>query len=166
MAEARLRQSRAQREAVAADFWPVGNASTSYTRQKISGNTTIAGLAGGLTGGPGAGGAASDPPGGTLPAGFPLESNLYQTGFDAAWEMDVFGGQRRALEAATADLEATADARRGTLVSLLAEVAPRLCRLRGLQRRLALAQRRSCRSERHCKSPGSAFRGRWPVSWT
>jgi NodT family efflux transporter outer membrane factor (OMF) lipoprotein len=140
MAEARLRQSRAQREAVAADFWPVGNASASYTRQRISGNTTIAGLAGSLTGGPGAGSAASDPPAGALPSGFPLESNLYQTGFDAAWEMDMFGGQRRALEAATADLEASADARRGALVSLLAEVARDYVELRGLQRRLALAQ--------------------------
>ncbi len=141
IAEARLRQSRAQREAVAADFWPVGNASASYTRQRISGNTTIAGLAGGLTRGPAAGGAASDPPGGTFPSGFPLESNLYQIGFDAAWEMDVFGGQRRALEAATADLEASADARRGTLVSLLAEVARDYVELRGLQQRLALTQK-------------------------
>jgi multidrug efflux system outer membrane protein len=141
MAEARLRQSRAQREAVAADFWPVGNASASYTNQRISGNTTIAGLAGSFMGGPGAGAAAADPPGDTLPPGFPLESNLYQTGFDAAWEMDVFGGRRRALEAATADVEASADARRGTLVSLLAEVARDYVELRGLQRRLALAQK-------------------------
>ena len=66
----------------------------------------------------------------------PFESSVYQFGFDASWEIDFFGGRRRALEAATADVAAISEARRDTLVSLLAEVARNYSELRGFQRRL------------------------------
>jgi outer membrane protein, multidrug efflux system len=66
----------------------------------------------------------------------PFESSVYQLGFDASWEIDFFGGRRRALEAATADVAAIAEARRDTHVSLLAEVARNYSELRGFQRRL------------------------------
>jgi len=66
----------------------------------------------------------------------PFESSIYQFGFDASWEIDFFGGRRRALEAATADVAAIAEARRDTLVSLLAEVARNYSELRGFQKRL------------------------------
>jgi outer membrane protein TolC len=69
------------------------------------------------------------------------ESNIFQHGFDASWEIDLFGGRRRALEAATADAAAAAEARRDTLVSLLAEVARNYAELRGYQRRLDIAER-------------------------
>ena len=68
----------------------------------------------------------------------PFESSVYQVGFDASWEIDFFGGRRRALEAATADVNAIEDARRDTLVSLLAEVARNYSELRGFQRRLEI----------------------------
>jgi len=143
MAEARLRQSRAKRRAAAADFWPTANASASYSRQRISENTSIAGLVGGLSGG-GSPTVMADPPGsasGSLPAGLPFESNLFQEGYDASWEIDVFGGRRRALEAADADQAADEEARRDTLVSLLAEVARNYIELRGLQQRLAISRK-------------------------
>ena len=66
----------------------------------------------------------------------PFESSVYQFGFDANWEIDFFGGRRRALEAATADFTAVGEARRDTLVSLLAEVARNYSELRGFQKRL------------------------------
>jgi NodT family efflux transporter outer membrane factor (OMF) lipoprotein len=69
----------------------------------------------------------------------PYETNILQQGFDASWEIDLFGGKRHALEAATADVAATDEARRNTLVSLLAEVARNYGELRGTQRRLEIA---------------------------
>jgi multidrug efflux system outer membrane protein len=69
----------------------------------------------------------------------PFESNVFQLGFDASWEIDFFGGRRRALEAATADVASTAEARRDVLLSLLAEVARNYSELRGFQRRLEIA---------------------------
>jgi len=71
----------------------------------------------------------------------PFETNIFQQGFDASWEIDFFGGKRHALEAATADVAATEEARRDTLVSLLAEVARNYGELRGAQRRLEIAVR-------------------------
>ncbi len=69
----------------------------------------------------------------------PFETNILQQGFDASWEIDLFGGKRHALAAATADVAATEEARRDTLVSLLAEVARNYSELRGTQRRLEIA---------------------------
>src|SRR5215471_2147861 len=71
----------------------------------------------------------------------PFESSVYQFGFDSSWEIDFFGGHRRALEAATADVAAVGEARRATLVSLLAEVARNYSDLRGFQRRLDITSR-------------------------
>jgi NodT family efflux transporter outer membrane factor (OMF) lipoprotein len=70
----------------------------------------------------------------------PYETNILQQGFDASWEIDLFGGKRHSLAAATADLTATEEARRDTLVSLLAEVARNYAELRGTQRRLEIAE--------------------------
>jgi len=71
----------------------------------------------------------------------PFETNIFQQGFDASWEIDFFGGKRHALAAATADVTAAEEARRDTLVSLLAEVARNYSELRGTQRRLEIAER-------------------------
>lgn len=70
----------------------------------------------------------------------PFDTNIFQQGFDASWELDLFGGKRHALEAATADVAATDEARRDTLFSLLAEVARNYGELRGTQRRLEIAE--------------------------
>ena len=89
-------------------------------------------------------------PGGLGPAGLTLspptrtpavsrQQNLFQAGFDATWELDVFGGTRRAVEATDADLAAFEEGRRGVLVSLISEVALDYVQLRGFQRRLAIA---------------------------
>jgi NodT family efflux transporter outer membrane factor (OMF) lipoprotein len=66
---------------------------------------------------------------------------FWQAGFDATWEIDIFGGTRRAKQAAEADYGATVEARRAILVSLLAELATDYATLRASQERLAIAER-------------------------
>lgn len=70
-----------------------------------------------------------------------LEGETYSTGFSASWELDLFGGIRRRREAATARWEATIEARRGVVLSLVAEVARSYTELRGNQRRRQLAEK-------------------------
>jgi multidrug efflux system outer membrane protein len=113
-AEARVREARALRRIAAADLWPQVEALGSYTRARTSKN----GLS---TGGPG------------------KVFNLFQAGFDANWEVDVFGGNRRAVEAADASVEAAADDRNAVLISLMAEVGLEYVTYRSLQQRIALA---------------------------
>ena len=62
--------------------------------------------------------------------------NQYAVGFDAGWEVDIFGGVRRSVEAAQANLEATQENLLGVLVSLSAEVALNYLELRTYQARL------------------------------
>ena len=66
----------------------------------------------------------------------PFETDIFQFGFDASWELDFFGGRRRRLEAASADVKASEQARRNVALSLVAEVARNYSELRGFQRRL------------------------------
>jgi NodT family efflux transporter outer membrane factor (OMF) lipoprotein len=65
----------------------------------------------------------------------------YELGFDASWELDIFGGNRRAVQAADRTLEAAADDRRATLVALLGELARAYAALRASQARQAIAER-------------------------
>lgn len=67
-------------------------------------------------------------------------NNLFSAGFDASWELDVFGGVRRNIEAAQADLESTQASLEDTRVSLTAEVALNYVEVRGLQSRLGIAR--------------------------
>jgi NodT family efflux transporter outer membrane factor (OMF) lipoprotein len=65
--------------------------------------------------------------------------NFFSVGFDAGWELDIFGGVRRSLEAAQADLAADREDLRDILVSLLGEVALNYLDARTFQARLATA---------------------------
>jgi NodT family efflux transporter outer membrane factor (OMF) lipoprotein len=76
-----------------------------------------------------------------LPPNFPFEYTVYNAGFDAAWEIDLFGGKRRALEAAGAEFEGAIEARNDAILTLLAEVARNYFELRGGQSRLEIARR-------------------------
>jgi NodT family efflux transporter outer membrane factor (OMF) lipoprotein len=66
---------------------------------------------------------------------------LYTAGFDARWEIDVFGGIRRSIEAAQADLEASREDYRDVMVSLLAEVALNYVEVCTSQTRLDVAKK-------------------------
>jgi len=59
-------------------------------------------------------------------------------GFDALWELDIFGKYRREIEAARYDTEATRAARNAVLVSVIADTARAYVDLRGLQVRAAV----------------------------
>ncbi|KRF00555.1 RND transporter [Frateuria sp. Soil773] len=65
----------------------------------------------------------------------------YQAGFDASWELDLFGGVRRSVEAARADADAGAASLQDAQVTLFAEVARYYFDLRGTQLRIEVAQR-------------------------
>lgn len=62
-------------------------------------------------------------------------------GFDAGWELDIFGKYRREMEAARYDTEAAAQARNAVIVAVVADVARAYVDLRGLQMRLAVLGR-------------------------
>jgi multidrug efflux system outer membrane protein len=67
-------------------------------------------------------------------------SNVFNAGFDASWEPDVFGGRRAGVSAAGADTLASAASLGDAQVSVAAELAVNYMQLRGLQARLAIAQ--------------------------
>ena len=71
----------------------------------------------------------------------PFESNLFQLGLDASWEIDLFGGRRHELEAATADVQSRQEAVHDVLMSVAGEVARAYMQLRGTQLRLAIAKK-------------------------
>jgi NodT family efflux transporter outer membrane factor (OMF) lipoprotein len=74
---------------------------------------------------------------------FPVNTHDYQfyaLGFDSAWELDVFGGIRRSVEASQANLDAQRDAAQGAVVSTVAEVARAYIELRTAQERSSIAE--------------------------
>ncbi|MET3217285.1 UNVERIFIED_ORG: NodT family efflux transporter outer membrane factor (OMF) lipoprotein [Burkholderia territorii] len=147
----RIAQARAQVRAAAAQGLPDVRANASYQREQL-------GLKGiveeqgidqrvdrlGAPGspldrfGPGTGASVQQGARGALDA---LESpvNLWQAGFDASWELDLFGRVRRSVEAAGAQTSAAVASRDDALLSLEAEVAQTYLQLRGAQAQRALA---------------------------
>ncbi len=68
------------------------------------------------------------------------KERLYRAGFDAGWELDIFGGTRRAMEAAEAEVAATRENLNDVLITLQAEVAFNYLLLRTDQARLKAAR--------------------------
>jgi multidrug efflux system outer membrane protein len=112
----RVREARATARVVSADLWPALDTAASYNRERFSAN-----------GFP------------QFPPPLPLEADVYQAGFDASWELDVFGGTRRATQAARAEVVAAEYSRRNVLITVFAEVARQYVAARAFQRRLAVA---------------------------
>ncbi len=123
-ATVRLAESRAQRKITGAGQFPQVNGQALYQRLKPSAK----GIVGTLEQGNG-------PPSNSIPS-----SDLWQYGFDATWELDLWGRVKRSIEAADAEIEASAEARRDTLLSVLAEVARDYLRLRGIQTQLRISR--------------------------
>lgn len=109
-ARARLLAARAKRDISAAGLLPSLGANGSATKSHSSSNRG----------------------GGT-------ESTSYSSGFDAGWELDLFGGRQRSVEAAEAQLAAGEEDLRAVQVSLLAEVALNYIEVRTYQTRLQIA---------------------------
>jgi len=119
LATARIAEARAVRGIAKSGLFPTVEASASATRNR---QRVIA---------PANGAAAI----------VPVEFNNFQGGFDASWELDVFGRVRRGLQAANADVAAAREARRDVLVAVLGEVGRTYAELRGFQFRLDIAQK-------------------------
>jgi len=140
----RVRTARLQRRVNASYLFPNVDADGGYVHAYGSKNVKL----------PLGGSAGGDPPGadpndssfdnqlsplgkGGLPGAL---TDLYQLGFDATWEIDIFGGTRRRIEASTYQLQAATESSRNVMVSLFAEVARDYLELRGTQARLEVAR--------------------------
>lgn len=130
-AKARIREARASyNQAVGALFPTVAN-NDSLTRAKASIFSQ-----GAMAGTPAAGNTSS-----------PFQSSLvgpytlFQTGFDASWELDLFGANRRAVEAAAYGVDASDENLRNVLLTLVGDIASNYVQARGYQARIALARR-------------------------
>jgi outer membrane protein, multidrug efflux system len=110
----RLVQARALRNESLFDLAPTVTASGGYSKQRVP--------------------AVDDPFGG------PYTTKLYDAGFDAAWELDFFGGVRRGIQARDAELEGEVANLHDAQVSVIAEVARNYFELRGEQSELAVAR--------------------------
>ena len=110
-AVARIREARARRGASQAGLYPTLDASGSATRSR-----------------------------GSAAMGPVATTDLFAVGLDASWEIDLFGGVRRSVAAAEADLEAAGEGLHDTLVSLLAEVGLNYIDLRTAQARLGVTE--------------------------
>jgi NodT family efflux transporter outer membrane factor (OMF) lipoprotein len=110
----RVRQARAARAVAAGGLWPNLDLSAAYRRAR--------------SGGAGIGDS-------------PDARSNYQASFDASWEIDVFGGVRRSIQAADADVDFAVEDRRDVLIILISEVALNYMDLRGFQRQIAIAEK-------------------------
>jgi len=118
IALARIREERAYLVISRAGLFPTVGTYGSYTRQRYSANT----------------------PFGFFPQVLPRDENIYEAGFDTSWELDVFGGIRRGVEASKADLAASIENARDVRVMLLAEAARDYVTVRALERRIQIAK--------------------------
>jgi outer membrane protein, multidrug efflux system len=124
-ATARLRQERAQRGVTASAWFPTVNVDGGYTRQRRTGIES---------------GSASNPNGIASGSINDRYSDLWNAGFDATWELDIFGSVSRNVEAANASVQADIEDRRDVLVTLLGDVARNYIDLRGAQRDLTITR--------------------------
>lgn len=118
-AKARIREARASYRQSIGTLFPSVDASGSVTRNKSAATTS----------------------------GANASYSEYQAGFDASWELDLFGANHRSVEAARYGLDASAEELRSTLLTLVGDVASYYAQARGYQARVALA-RRSAASQR------------------
>ncbi len=152
IAAIRFAESRSNAAIAGAAQFPTLGGSGSYTREKVSdkgvlglfsGGSTSKGsfasgasLANGTSGTQGAFPTAAASQGASVPA-----FDLFQYGFDASWEADLWGRVRRSVESADANLQASEEGLRGTLVTVQAELARDYIELRGAEVSLAIAEK-------------------------
>jgi multidrug efflux system outer membrane protein len=138
IAAARIREARAARGIATSRALPQVDAGAAYSRAQRS---------------------EAVPPfdsggGGPSPFGARVQ-DTFQAGFDASWELDVFGGVRRDREAALAQVQAAEEGRRDVLVTVIADVARTYVELRAAQRRLEILEE-TVRSQRDSLDLASA----------
>lgn len=126
----RFAQARVQRLTVAAQRGPEVNAGGRITRQRLSEFASSSRIIDSISGG------NRDAVSEALSKPF----TLYQAGFDTSWEADVWGRVRRSVEAADADVEASAALLDETRLSIASELARNYFELRTSQRQLQIAR--------------------------
>ena len=135
IAEARLRQARATLRLDRANQLPSGSANATYLHAQVPG-IDLSQLSGGT--GSGTETAATSGYSDSISS-----LNFYNVGFDATWEIDLFGGGRRTVEASRAAAAAAEANVADAQVSLTAEVAQTYVNLRDVQQRVALSRQSS-----------------------
>lgn len=138
VAQARVRQARGALRLERANRLPSANASGSYLHAELPGidlGSLTDGSRDGETPDTGAGEGIAD--------GDSIGVDFFNLGFDASWEIDLFGRRRRTVEAARAAAEGAEANLADAQVQLTAEVAQAYVALRDRQARLALSQRSS-----------------------
>ena len=145
-AAARIREARAEERVAGAAAAPQVSANASVTEQRISEHAIPAPPGGGQNGN----------------AGFALpgtEFTTWRAGFDASWEIDLFGRTRRSVEAAQARTGAAVWNLRDVQVSTAAEVANTYLQVRTLQQRITVAEAEVSRQERALSLVSARTRG-------
>ncbi len=132
MAEARLRESRAGLSSARANQLPTTGTSTTYLHVNGAPAALFSSLGGSS--------ASSSASASSTASPADASAGLYSVNFDATWEVDLFGGTRRAVEGARDQAQAAQAQVQDARVTLTAEVAQSYVQLRDLQHRLALAQ--------------------------
>lgn len=152
IAASRVREARLSEVIARSGGLPQVNASANASHIEFSKNAGLSSLTqlfSGASGGA-AGGTGSS-------SGIALPGNgitTYSVGFDASWEIDIFGGVRRSVEAARARTEAATWTRRDAAVTLAAEVAQTYFALRLDQLQAAVVQGEISRQQRALQIAG------------
>lgn len=131
----RFEESRQQLANARSSQFPTLNGNASFERQKPSNNGIFAAAPNAA----GANGQSGNTTGGVSGRGISA-FDVYQYGFDASWEVDLWGQVRRSIESASASSDAAQEAQRATLLASLAEVARDYIMLRGTQTQLRIAR--------------------------
>jgi NodT family efflux transporter outer membrane factor (OMF) lipoprotein len=134
-AQARLRESRSNLLATQRNALPKSSGTAAFLHSRMPTGFLGSGSSSDSGSSDGSGSGSSSGTGGTAPI------NLYNVNFDATWEVDLFGGVRRSIEAASAEADAVEADLADAHVSLAAEVVQTYIDLRDQQQRLALAQK-------------------------
>ena len=121
----RVEQARSQAQILGAADRPLVSTTAQASRTRLSRTTAFTAL--------------SDTAGMPVPGRPGARFDSYQLGFDASWELDLFGRNRRAIEAAQARTEAAIWSQRDAEVILTAEVARAYLNYRALDQRIAIA---------------------------
>ena len=155
-AAARIAEARAQERVARSGLFPQVNADGQVQSQRFSKNAGLSSLAsafggGGQTGGQGGSNGGQSASGIALPGGF---VTTYSLGFDASWELDIFGGTRRQMQRAAARTEAAVWNARDAQVSLVAEVVDDYFQIRQAQARELVARAEVARQTRNLQIMG------------
>lgn len=141
IAASRVRQARLSEVAARGVGRPTIDATANATHIELSKNSGISSIAQLFSGGSGGSGGSGSGGGGSNSGGVALPGSgitTYALGFDASWELDIFGGGRRQVEGAVARTSAAVWNQRDAAVTLGAEVAQAYFSLRLDQDQIAI----------------------------